>query len=173
MTQENKTQKNKEAASLEWRRLVAEEADSCINWAAGRAAAIALIPIPFADVVPLIANESYMIHQLAELYGMPADDAVVTMILGCTGGSIAGKFAATLLPFLKIPIAASVTYAVGKVAQAYFETGMKLDESELREMFQKEERKARKREWSPVGDEDASADEGQADEDASADEADA
>jgi predicted GTPase/uncharacterized protein (DUF697 family) len=137
----------------EWRERVAGEADSYINWAAGRAAAIALVPLPFVDIVPLVANETYMIYRLAELYGIPVDDTVITMILGCAGGSIAGKIAASLLPILKIPIAAGITYAVGKVAQTYFESDMKLDETELRETFLEEEREAKKRKWKPVEDE--------------------
>ena len=138
----------------DWRERVAEEADSYINWAAGRAAAIAVVPLPLVDVVPLIANETYMIYRLAEVYGIPVDDTVITMILGCAGGSIAGKVAASLLPILKIPIAAGITYAVGKAAQAYFESDMKLNKSELREKFLEEEREAKKREWKPVRDED-------------------
>ena len=134
----------------DWRESVADEADSYINWAAGRAAAIAIIPIPLADIAPLIANETYMIYRLAELYGIPVDDTVITVLLGCAGGSIVGKIAASLLPILKIPIAAGITYAVGKVAQTYFESDMKLDKTELRETFLEEEREAKKREWRPV-----------------------
>lgn len=125
---------------------------------AGRAAAIAFVPIPLVDVVPLIANETYMIYRLAEVYGIPVDDTVITMILGCAGGSIAGKLAASLLPFLKIPIAAGITYGIGKAAKAYFESDMMLDKAELRETFLKEEREAKKREWKPVEDEDNSGD---------------
>ena len=40
-----------------WTESVSGEADSYINWAAGRAAAIALVPLPLADVGPLITNE--------------------------------------------------------------------------------------------------------------------
>ena len=151
-----------------WRDSVADEADSYINWAAGRAAAIAIVPIPLVDVVPLIANETYMIYRLAEVYGIPVDDTVITMILGCAGGSIAGKLAASLLPFLKIPIAAGITYGIGKAAKAYFESDMKLDKAELREEFLKEEREAKKREWKPVEDEEEEPENG--DDDDSADE---
>ena len=136
----------------EWRERVEDEADSYINWAAGRAAAIAIVPIPLVDIAPLIANETYMIYRLAELYGIPVDDTVITVLLGCAGGSIVGKIAASLLPILKIPIAAGVTYAVGKAAQAYFESDMKLNKTELRETFMKAERDARKRDWKPVED---------------------
>ena len=138
----------------DWRESVADEADSYINWAAGRAAAIAIVPLPLVDVIPLIANETYMIYRLAEVYGIPVDDTIITMILGCAGGSIAGKLAASLLPILKIPIAAGITYGVGKAAKAFFESDMKLNETELRETFLEAEREAKKREWKPVEDED-------------------
>ncbi len=138
----------------DWRESVADEADSYINWAAGRAAAIAIVPLPLVDVIPLIANETYMIYRLAEVYGIPVDDTIITMILGCAGGSIAGKLVASLLPILKIPIAAGITYGVGKAAKAYFESDMKLNETELRETFLEAEREAKKREWKPVEDED-------------------
>ena len=120
------------------------------------AAAIAIVPLPLVDMIPLIVNETYMICRLAEIYGIPVDGTVIATILGCAGGSIAGKLAACLLPILKIPIAAAITYAVGKVAQAYFESDMKLNKTELREKFLKEEREAKKREWKPIEDEEDS-----------------
>ena len=126
---------------------VGSEADSYINWAAGRAAAIALVPLPLADVGPLIANEVYMLYKLAELYGIAADNTVITMLLGCAGGSIAGKIGASFLPFLKVPIAAAVTYGVGKAAKAYFESDMTLDEEALRQEFLAGEREAKKKDW--------------------------
>lgn len=130
-----------------WSECVSEEADSYIKWAAGRAAAIAFIPLPLADVTPLIANEIYMIYKLAGLYGIAADNTVISMLLGCAGGSIAGKVGASLLPFLKIPIAAAVTYGVGKTAKAYFESDMTLNEDALRKEFLAAEREAKNKKW--------------------------
>lgn len=130
-----------------WTESVSSEADSYINWAAGRAAAIALVPLPLADVAPLIANEVYMLYKLAELYGIAADNTVITMLLGCAGGSIAGKVGASFLPFLKVPIAAAVTYGVGKAAKAYFESDMTMNEEELRREFLAGEREAKKKDW--------------------------
>ena len=120
-----------------WNQKNDEEANSYITWAAGRAAAIAIIPLPLADVAPLVANEIYMIYRLAGVYGIANDQSLITMILGCTGGSLAGKIGASLLPFLKIPIAAAVTYGVGKAAKAFFESGMELNGDTLKEIFDK------------------------------------
>ena len=120
-----------------WNQKNDEEANSYITWAAGRAAAIALIPLPLADVGPLVANEIYMIYKLAGVYGIANDQSLITMILGCTGGSLAGKIGASLLPFLKIPIAAAVTYGVGKAAKAFFESGMEMNGDTLKEIFEK------------------------------------
>ena len=130
-----------------WTESVSGEADSYINWAAGRAAAIALVPLPLADVGPLIANEVYMLYKLAGIYGIAADNTVITMLLGCAGGSIAGKIGASFLPFLKVPIAAAVTYGVGKAAKAYFESDMTMNEDELRQEFLAGEREAKKKDW--------------------------
>ena len=133
-----------------WIENVSDEADSYINWAAGRAAAIALVPLPLADVAPLIANEVYMIYKLAEVYGIAVDNTVITMLLGCAGGSILGKVGASFLPFLKVPIAAGITYGVGKAAKAYFESDMTMDISELKQKFLEGEREAKKREWKGI-----------------------
>ncbi|MCQ2352264.1 MAG: hypothetical protein MJ033_02160 [Victivallaceae bacterium] len=133
-----------------WQDAVSDEADSYINWAAGRAAAIALIPLPLADVAPLIANEVYMIYKLAGIYGIAVDNTIITTLLGCAGGSLVGKIGASFLPFLKVPIAAGVTYGVGKAAKAYFESDMTMDEDELKEQFLAGEREAKKREWKPI-----------------------
>ena len=136
-----------------WQESVSGEADSYINWAAGRAAAIAFVPLPLADVAPLIANEVYMIYKLAGVYGIAVDNTIITMLLGCAGGSIAGKIGASFLPFLKVPIAAGITYGVGKAAKAYFESDMTLDTAELKEKFLAGEREAKKRDWKAAAEE--------------------
>jgi uncharacterized protein (DUF697 family) len=130
-----------------WERQADEEADSYINWAAGRAAAIALVPLPLADVAPLMANEAYMIYRLGAVYGYAVDKSILTMLAGVAGGSIAGKLAASFLPFLKIPIAAGITYGVGKAAKAYFESGMTLDMDDLKEKFIEGEKESKNTNW--------------------------
>ncbi|NLZ61122.1 MAG: DUF697 domain-containing protein [Lentisphaerae bacterium] len=130
-----------------WRSGADAAADELITWAAGRAAAIAIIPLPLADVGPLVANEAYMIYKLGAVYGYAVDKTVLTMLAGMAGGSMAGKLAASFLPFLKIPIAAGITYAVGKAAKAYFASGMSLSKEELRREFLNAEKEAKKTDW--------------------------
>ena len=130
-----------------WKQRADNEADSYINWAAGRAAAIALIPLPLADVAPLMANEAYMIYRIGAVYGYAVDKSILTMLAGVAGGSIAGKLAASFLPFLKVPIAAGITYGVGKAAKAFFASGMKLDMDELKAKFIEGEKESKKTDW--------------------------
>lgn len=130
-----------------WEEKLSEEADSFIYWATGRAAAIAVVPVPLVDVAPLVANEVYMIYNLGNIYGFAIGDQIITMLTGVAGGSLAGKLLASFLPGLKIPIAAGVTYGVGKAAKAYFASGMKLNEKELKEKFKKAEKESKKIDW--------------------------
>ena len=130
-----------------WEKQASDEADGYINWAAGRAAAIALIPLPLADVAPLMANEAYMIYRIGAAYGYAVDKSILTMLAGVAGGSIAGKLAASFLPFLKIPIAAGITYGVGKAAKAYFESDMTLDMDDLKEKFIEGEKESKNTDW--------------------------
>ena len=130
-----------------WEAQAGKEADEYIHWAAGRAAAIALIPLPLADVAPLMANEAYMIYRIGVAYGYAVDNSILTMLAGVAGGSIAGKLAASFLPFLKVPIAAGITYGVGKAAKAYFESGMTMNISELKEKFIEGEKESKNTNW--------------------------
>ena len=139
--------KNFQPLKEEYRRNSSIDADGYINWAAGRAAAIALNPIPLSGSAPLMINEIYMIHKLASLYGVAADKKTVTMIMGCSGGSFAGKMAATLIPGLKVPLAAGITYGIGKAAKAYFESGMTISSNELQKKYFEGEREAKKIDW--------------------------
>ena len=135
------------AESDSWRKRADAEVESYIGWAAGRAFAIAIVPIPLVDVVPLVANETYMISRIGSAYGVAVDQKVITGFLGHLGASAAGKCVASFLPVLKAPIAASITYGVGKAAKAYFEADMKLDAEALKAAFNEAEREAKKRNW--------------------------
>ncbi len=82
-----------------------------------------------------MANEAYMIYRVADAYGYKIDKSFIAMLTGVVGASVVGKIAASFLPFLKIPIAAGVTYAVGKTAKAYFASGMTLSKARLKAEF--------------------------------------
>lgn len=130
-----------------WNASVDSLAEEYVNWGAGRAFAIAAVPIPLADVVPLVANEAYMIYKIGSCYGYAVDQTVLASFLGCLGASIAGKLAASIIPFLKAPIAAAVTYGVGRAAMAYFESDMQLGTEELKEIFNSAKQKGKEIKW--------------------------
>ena len=100
-----------------------------------------------AYVGPLMANEAYMIYKLADAYGYSIDKTVITMLAGIAGGSIVGKIGASFLPFLKVPINAGVTYAVGKAAKAYFGSGMTLSRDSLLDVFTNARKEADTIDW--------------------------
>ena len=151
--EENTTQENTETSESTEKSTISkvetqpidpdDTADEIILWGTGRAAAIALAPIPLADIGPLMANEAYMIYRIADNYDCKIDDSVVAMLLGVSGGSILGKITASFLPFLKVPIAAGITYAIGKTAKAYFNSGMILSEKDIKIIFDKNHEKTR------------------------------
>ncbi|MBP5232191.1 MAG: GTPase domain-containing protein [Planctomycetes bacterium] len=130
-----------------WEQRASDEADEYVNWATGRAAAIAAVPLPLADLPPLMANEAYMICRIGAAYGYAVDKSMLTMLAGVGGGSLAGKLAASFLPFLKIPIAAGITYGVGKAAKAYFASGMTLGVDDLKRQFLEGEKEAKATDW--------------------------
>lgn len=136
-----------EALRYVWRQSESESAESYIRWAAGRAFAIAVIPLPLADVAPLVANEAYMFYRLGALYGYAVNETVLAGFLGCLGASVGGKLLASFIPFLKAPIAAGITYGVGKAAKAYFESGMTLKDSELKKIFDEAREDAKGIDW--------------------------
>ena len=131
----------------EWEERIDEEADSIIHWGAGRAAAIAIIPIPLADVVPLLTNETYMIYRLGNLYGFSVGENILSTLTGVAGASLAGKLIASFLPGLKIAIAAGITYGVGKAAKSFFKSGMTLSQEELKREYERAKDEAKKTNW--------------------------
>ena len=131
----------------EWEERIDKEADSIIHWGAGRAAAIAIIPIPVADVVPLLTNETYMIYRLGNLYGFSVGENILSSLTGVAGASLAGKLIASFLPGLKIAIAAGVTYGVGKAAKSFFKSGMTLSQEELKREYERAKDEAKKTNW--------------------------
>jgi small GTP-binding protein len=111
------------------------EANSIVRWATGRAAAIAVVPVPLADIYPLIANEIYMVKQLGSNYGLELTDSMVRGFIASIGASFAGLVLASFIPGAKIAIASSITFAVGKAAKAWCRSDMKMNVDELKKEY--------------------------------------
>ena len=129
------------------------EADSCINWAAGRSFALAAVFFfPVSDAVPLSINEAYMIMKIAAAYGESAGKGAVAAVAGAATGSFGGKLLATFMPpVAKSLVAASVTYGLGKVAKSYFRSGKTLSKEKMREEFLRAKREGKSKNWKNAG----------------------
>lgn len=114
---ENETVQNEKAR-------ITSEGESVCRWAAARAGAIAMIP--FAGTVGLIANEIYMIVRLGKIYGETIESSVAKGFLLSMSATLIGQTLANLvyIPGVNIAVAATVTYGIGKAAQAWIADGM-------------------------------------------------
>ncbi len=103
---------------------VQEEVEMICRWAAARAAGIAALPsFTYAG---LLANDVYMVRRIAQAYGVcPAKEGVTSFLVGL-GGSAVAALVCTLVPtaILRVPVAAAITYGVGKMAAQWIEEGM-------------------------------------------------
>lgn len=115
---------------IEW------EAEKICRWGAARAGAIVVAPL--VGTMALMANEVYMIIRLAELRGIKISESAVMGLLGSLGGTFVGQTLVTLIPFapIQIPVGISVTYAVGKVANAWLKAGRPEDIAAFKEVYE-------------------------------------
>ena len=93
---------------------------------------------PVVGTMTLMANEVYMITRLAKLRGIKLSESAVLGLLGSLGGAFVGQTLATLIPFapVQISVGMSVTYAVGKVANAWLEAGCPEDLSAFKTTYE-------------------------------------
>lgn len=114
---------------------VEQEAENICRWAAARAGVIVVAPL--VGTMALMANEVYMISRLAELRGIKLSESAVLGLLGSLGATFVGQTLVTLIPFAPIqgPVGISVTYAVGKVANAWLKAGRPEDIAAFKEIF--------------------------------------
>ena len=109
-------------AKLAWQRTVQ---------AASAAAAVALIPLPLADIVPLLGIQTGLVLTIARIYGYEmsmdrAKELIVTFGLGFIARSVWRQFSKFLgVPgwILSAAIAAAATVAMGYIAVLWFERG--------------------------------------------------
>ena len=148
----------------EGRALKDNKAENLCRWAAARAGVI--VVAPGIGTMALVANEIYMIMRIGKVYGINITRSAAMGFLASLGATFAGQTLATLVPFppMQIAVGVSVTYAVGKAAQAWIVAGMPSDLESIREVFTQARKKA-KAQWKnftshpdkevPLGDETA------------------
>lgn len=112
--------------------------------AASISAAIALIPLPVVDFVPLVVTQSVMVVSIARIYNYKitpqrASELVATFGLGFLGRTIFQEFSKLGgLPgwLLSAAIASSTTVVMGYAAVRWFEKGEKLSSAALKKLTQ-------------------------------------
>jgi uncharacterized protein (DUF697 family) len=104
------------------------------------------MPLPGLGIVAdiaVIALQAKMVHDIGQYCGHALDQKAIrgfmASVMGSTGLRIAINNLARVVPGWGSVFAAGTsfasTFALGKVAQRYFEAGKTLDESELRDLF--------------------------------------
>ena len=113
------------------------EAEKLCRWGAARASVLVVAPV--FGTMALIANEVYMITRLADLRGVKVSEGTALGLLGSLGATFIGQSVFTLLPIpaIQIPLAVSITYGVGKAANAWLKAGCPEDVASFREVFEK------------------------------------
>ena len=113
------------------------EAEKLCRWGAARASVLVVAPV--LGTMALIANEVYMITRLADLRGVKISEGTALGLLGSLGATFVGQSVFTLLPIpaIQIPLAVSITYGVGKAANAWLKAGRPEDVASFREVFEK------------------------------------
>lgn len=110
-----------------------------ISTAVRRSAAAAIIPVPYVDLVAIGAVQVHMVRNLAQIYGIDAENETLKIAISALLGTLApavisgGLFGSALK---LVPLGGTVlgsvslaafgsaaTYAVGKVFVAHFDKG--------------------------------------------------
>jgi len=80
-----------------------------------------------------------MITRLADLRSVKLSEGAALGLLGSLGATFVGQSVFTLLPIpaIQIPLAVSITYGVGKAANAWLKAGRPEDVASFREVFEK------------------------------------
>lgn len=123
-----------------------------INITASVCAGVAIQPIPFADIFVLTPIQAYLGTRIAAVRGVDvSENSVLTTIkelFGIMGiGFAAQQFVLGLYKFIPywgsittVPVVYGVTFAIGKVLDAYYTArskGKTLSSEQLREIFEK------------------------------------
>lgn len=113
------------------------EAEKICRWGAARSSV--LVVTPLLGTMALIANEVYMISRLADLRGIKLSEGAALGLLASLGATFVGQSVFTLLPIpvIQIPLAISITYGVGRAANAWLKAGRPEDIATFREVYEK------------------------------------
>tara|TARA_B100000767_G_scaffold221793_1_gene210349 strand:+ start:292 stop:834 length:543 start_codon:yes stop_codon:yes gene_type:complete len=122
-------------------------------------AAVAVQPIPFADIAILTPIQAYMGTRIAAVRGLKLSeqdskkmlgDISITLGLGLVAQQIALGAYKVGLPFLAgfttIPLVFGLTYGIGKVMDAYIKSklrGVSLSPEQLKKIFEEEKKKGK------------------------------
>ena len=107
------------------------------------------MPLPGVGLVAdlaVVAIQTKMVHDIGQYCGHSLDQKAIRGFMGSVMGSLGLRIAvnnlARFVPMWGSAFAAATsfaaTFALGKVAQRYFEAGKTLDESELRGLFEQQ-----------------------------------
>ncbi|MHC1759200.1 MAG: GTPase [Negativicutes bacterium] len=121
-------------------------AENLCRWAAARAGVI--VVAPGIGTMALIANEIYMVIRIGRTYETEISQTAAFGFVASLGAAFVGQTLATLIPLapMQVPVGVSVTYAVGKAAQAWIKAGTPSDLTSIRQIFASV-RKAAKTNW--------------------------
>lgn len=109
------------------------------------AGGIGLEPVPLLDIPLLLGHQLRMVLRIAAIYGEPFSihhaRELIGTIAGGAGLRFIGEQAAKFLPgpgwLVSAGFASGGTFAIGKAAQAYFESGKQLQPQQLKAIYQR------------------------------------
>jgi uncharacterized protein (DUF697 family) len=131
---------NYEGASAEEKARAVRELVQVCSVAAG---AMTIQPIPLLDTALIAPIQIGMVQGIGKIHGHKLDQKSILEILSTFGASIVAQnvimAAAKLIPFFgwvfTISMAYALTWAIGEVSDHYFRNDRKVDEGELKAMF--------------------------------------
>jgi small GTP-binding protein len=105
--------------------------------------AVGAEPIPFIDIPVLLTLQARMVLRIAAIYGESFDVSHAKELITTIAGGLAFRYlaeqGAKLVPVggwaLAAGIAAAGTWAMGQVAIEYFESGKRLNNKQMRQMY--------------------------------------
>lgn len=125
--------------SVQWRQNALSVGRGIVRRYTWRALGFGLIPVPFLEIPPLIANEAYMIDRLGAVYGFAFTRKRRVALGSYLMLTMPGRTILSLIPIVKAPFAALWNYGVGRALVSYFESKMTISSKELRDCFEHSE----------------------------------